>query len=1441
MHRNGDHRLVPGFAAVVVCLLLAAPQAGLADQDGRGHFRFQHIALREGLSQAAVNAILQDRHGFMWFGTHEGLNRFDGYEFVVYQHDASDPSSLAHDTVRAIVEDRSGTLWIGTDNGGLDRFDESDQSFTHFQHDPQDPASLSSNRVRSIEEDPSGGLWIGTDGGGLNYFEIESATFTRYLPEPEDPSALSHGHVRAVYRDPMGLVWIGTDGGGLNVLDPASGRFSHYRHDPDDPRSLNDDHVWSIYEDERGFLWIGTADGGVSRFDRRDSTFRSFTQGDGSGLTGGTVRAIFQDRETRLLVGTEEGLNVWNPRREAFTVYRNDPSDPYSLSHNRIVSIYQDRGGLIWLGTLIGLNKWNPTEGSFQHYKEKPEDPTQLSNHYVSAFAEDARGGVWIGTLGGLNRFDPVRQSFERFLHDPTDSTSLAADRIGSLWADDDGTLWVGTATAGLDHLDPESGRFEHYFHDPDDPASLSFNGVTTVYRDRAGTLWVGTYRGGLNQFDSESGGFVHHRHDPQDPRTLSSDRVVAVREDRDGNLWIGTDGGGLNRYDRRREVFEHYTHDPTDAESLSSDHVWTISEGPDGDLWLGTQGGGLNRWSRDDVRSRKPAFRRYLKKDGLLSTVIYATVWDAAGNLWISTNRGLAVLDPETGHVRHYNTSHGLQSDEFNFAAALRARNGQMFFGGINGFNAFRPENIRKNEHVPPVVLTSFLKFNSPVAMGEPTHDLETIELSHRDSVVGFEFAALDYAAPEKNRYRFMLEGFDRDWVDLGSRRRITYTNLDPGEYTFRVKASNNDGLWNEEGLAISLVAAPPPWATWWAFAVYVLLGALGVAGFVRDQSTRRARALKLARTNRELEQEIAVRERAERELRKLSSAVEQSPASVIIADCEGRIDYVNPKFEQVTGYTRDEVRGKSLDFLHSGYTSTEKGQSLWRNVESGRPWRGEVHSRKKSGELYWEEASISPILDENGALAHLLAVNEDLTVRKQFEMRLMRQAHYDHLTGLPNRTLAMDRLERAIPLSRREKDLLAVMFLDLDNFKIVNDTLGHSAGDELLLATARRLQKTLRSSDTVARLGGDEFLLIMPALGNLDELESAAGRVLNCFAEPITVEGREIFVTASLGITVAPNDSDDPHVLLRNADAAMYKAKDAGRDAYQFFTPAMNQRAVARLKLESNLRQALDRREFFLEYQPVVDAETNRIVSAEALLRWRSPTLGQVSPGEFIPVAEDTGLIIAIGDWVLETACREARNWQSLYGDSMRIAVNISSRQMRGNNLADSVKRALELSGLPASSLELEVTEGVLLDDREDTAVTLERLHQMGVQLAVDDFGTGYSSLGYLRQFPFDLLKIDRSFILDLADSDSHFTLVRAITAMAGGLGLEVIAEGVETEAQLERLQGLGCRLIQGYYYSHPLSAPAFAGLLADGGVIRPASAAKSGPDAPALAAAG
>ncbi|WP_136416669.1 EAL domain-containing protein [Herbaspirillum sp. ST 5-3] len=557
------------------------------------------------------------------------------------------------------------------------------------------------------------------------------------------------------------------------------------------------------------------------------------------------------------------------------------------------------------------------------------------------------------------------------------------------------------------------------------------------------------------------------------------------------------------------------------------------------------------------------------------------------------------------------------------------------------------------------------------------------------------------------------------------------------------------------------------------------------------------------------------AMRKATEENLRKLSRAVEQSANAVMITDRNGVIEYINPWFSKITGYRPEEIIGKTPSVLRSEETHPETHKRMWDTILSGKEWTGELHNTKKNGETYWCLETISPLKNENGEVSHFVAVTEDISERKQTEQTIRHLAFHDPLTGLPNRRLFNDRLHQAAALRHRRDNAFALMLLDLDRFKTVNDTLGHDIGDALLKAVASRLLGAARQGDTLARMGGDEFALLALEISQPEDVARLADKLFAILKEPFQLYGHELYVTTSIGITLYPADANDAEALIKNADIALYRAKDLGRNNFQFFTGDMNTTMMHRLRLESAMRWAVERNELMLHYQPQIDVATGKIHGTEALIRWRHPEFGMVSPAQFIPLAEETGMIIEIGEWVLRKACAQAKQWERR-GTPMRVAVNLSARQFHQGDLADTIAGILDEFDLAPALLEVELTEGVLMEDTAQTGAILERLHGMGVQISIDDFGTGYSSLSYLKRLPIQVLKIDQSFVRDIHTDPDDRAIVMAVIALAHSMKLKVVAEGVETQEQFAFLREYQCDVMQGYLFSRPVSGEDVLSLL-------------------------
>lgn len=556
----------------------------------------------------------------------------------------------------------------------------------------------------------------------------------------------------------------------------------------------------------------------------------------------------------------------------------------------------------------------------------------------------------------------------------------------------------------------------------------------------------------------------------------------------------------------------------------------------------------------------------------------------------------------------------------------------------------------------------------------------------------------------------------------------------------------------------------------------------------------------------------DIAERRRAEEKMRLAAKVFESAAEGIMITNADIRIVAVNEAFTATTGYESDEVLGKTPNLLKSGKHDDEFYRALWKSLNETGQWKGEIWNRRKNGELYPQWLSINAVRDAKGAVANYVGMFTDITARKQAEERLRVLAYHDPLTGLPNRALFHTLLSQALAKAQRHHRLGAVLFIDLDRFKNINDTLGHPVGDLLLKEAATRLMACLRQSDTIARLGGDEFTILLEEIAHERDAIIVAQKILAALAEPFNLAGHEVFVTASIGISLFPHDGNDVEALLKNADTALYRTKEQGRNGYTLYTAEMNALALKRMALENSLRRAVERSEFLLHYQPRVALDTGRVICVEALLRWQHPELGLVMPDQFISLAEETGLIMPVGEWVLRTACAQAKAWQASGFPALRVSVNLSARQFSQPGIVAQVAKALSDAGLAPNSLELELTESTVMQDAEDAIAKLNALKQLGVYLSIDDFGAGYSSLEYLKHFPIDTLKIDRSFVQDVPGNSDDGAIVRAIIAMAHSLKIKVTAEGVETAEQLGFLRAYQCDEMQGYYFGMPLPTHEF-----------------------------
>jgi signal transduction histidine kinase/ligand-binding sensor domain-containing protein len=856
------------------------------------NIRFDRLSIEHGLSQSDVIAMLQDRTGYMWFGTEDGLNKYDGQKFTIFRHDPDNPHSLSDNWIWSLYEDHLGSLWIGTLAGGLDLYNEQTGRFTHYRHDPDDPQSLRENEVLVIYEDNEDTLWIGTR-SGLDRFDRTTGFFSHY--------GYNTGAVFDIIQTSDGFIWFSTERGGLFKLDTVTGKSVQIAEGTGRAERPENNIVRVIYENSKNELLIGT-DAGLGRLENG-----AFIPLENTGSE--SIRAIFEDPYGKLWFGTQsDGLFRLDSEKGILEHYKNDHADPHSLSHPGIHEIYQDREGVLWIGTNGGgINKIFLEGIKFSYYSRESDNPYGLNDDHVRGIYQDDTGTLWVGTSDGLNQFDPESGNWYHYRHKSTDPSTLTSNVIGDIQADKEGNLWIGTFGDGLNRFDPKTSEIVRFQEDPDNPLSLTGRTVTDIYLDRQERLWVGTLEGGLNLYNRQKDGFDHYRNIPGDLNSINSDAVMAVYEDREGIFWIGTFGSGMTRFDKERNTFHHFTADPAQKESLSNNLVSVIYEDTGGSLWIGTAGG-LNKLDRNTG-----IFKHYREKNGLTSDLVYGILEDSQGDLWLSTNNGLFLFDPLEERFQSFDVHDGLQGGEFNSFSYFKSENGELFFGGINGLNSFFPERISSlNRFIPNIEMTLFTRGGEKIDIEWSEEDLDQITLRWPGNFFEFEFAALSYANPAANQYAYMLEGLDTDWIMMGNRGYGRYTNLPGGSYTLKMIGSNNDGVWNEMGRTVNIRIVPPFWQRW-----IFRIGTLFVCA-AAILALFRLRVRRIETRNRELEELVAKRtaeltnraaaeavaEERGRLARELHDSVTQSlHGSTMLAEAGHRLAQAG-EFDRAKGY---------------------------------------------------------------------------------------------------------------------------------------------------------------------------------------------------------------------------------------------------------------------------------------------------------------------------------------------------------------------------------------------------------------------------------------------------------------------------------------------------------------------------------------------------------
>jgi signal transduction histidine kinase/CheY-like chemotaxis protein/ligand-binding sensor domain-containing protein len=800
------------------------------------NIRFEHLETRDGLSQINVNCIIQDSRGFMWIGSRNGLNRYDGTKFITYRYDSRNESSLSNNMITDLVEDGDGNIWVGTQSG-LNKYDRKTGLFSRFLNNKHNINSLSSNIINRITVDTGGSLWIATQTGGLDRFDIKKKRFIHHLHSSSDSGSIGDNNVRTIFKDSHNNLWIGTTNDGLNLYNRKENTFAKFPFRTPAKKALPGTNVICIIENNDHQLWIGTQEDGLFLLNEKDGTFKCFKHDDHlvNTISSNTIYSLNKDNAGNLWIGTENGgLSILSAKGDRFKIYRHDEIDVNSLNGNSIYAICKDRLGNMWLGAFSGgINLYKKTTSSFGLYRHNAL-PTSLSNDFVLSLFEDKDNNIWVGTDGGgINKFNPVNGTFTTYKQSVIKGGGLSGNYILVVNQDLDGDIWIGTWGNGITVMNPKTGKYSYFNKDAVGAKKISGNNVYNVIHTKDKKTWISVFAGGLDCYDKKANSIKHYQFDVNDPQSIRSNYIYSLFEDSKGRLWVGTSDAGLELLDRKTNKFTHFQHDEK-RNSISNNGITDIQEDEHGNLWLCTLSG------LDMFNPQTGHFKVFYRKDGLPSDIAYAVREDNHGKFWVSTNSGLSVYDPGNNKFQNYTTEDGLQGDEFKPHSALKASNGKLFFGGINGFNAFFPDQVLNPIALSPLVITSIQVYNKPLAIAKTNNDpsplkqdisdTKQITLSYKQSDISLEFAALDFGSPMMKQYAYKLDEFDPEWNYVGDKSTASYTNLSPGKYVFKLKYRNSAGVWSPVDDALQIIIVPPFWLTWWfkLITICVIIGSI-------------------------------------------------------------------------------------------------------------------------------------------------------------------------------------------------------------------------------------------------------------------------------------------------------------------------------------------------------------------------------------------------------------------------------------------------------------------------------------------------------------------------------------------------------------------------------------------------------------------------------------
>ena len=1425
-------------------MLWIGTQDGLHAYNGHSFNIFPHSPNDpRSISESYVSDIIQDSEGNIWVSTFsQGVNRLDlstgTFEHFGQEQGLTDPRT----TKLSVV---GNTLWIGT-KAGLFSLSTKTKRITQVNLGNSVQPHITS--LANVEDTY---LLAGTQDSGT--FAVSANTITRLnVPQNLTAHQIRAHSANAITLALGGQLWhynlasqqgeilwqtddnvpyikdfIQTEQGDFWVVGPEAGLIqlerndkaftaTYHRYDPKRTNSISENNILSLLQDPFGNLWLGASYSGLDKINTRRQYFQHIYESTPNlSKQSNNIRTLFRSQDNALWIGTEgAGLKrmLANGKYEHYTELFANALGMHQRNLNLILrDIDQDKNGVLWFATNYGLGRL-ALDGHFQLLKVTERTDQGSETNYIRSLDIDEQGRLWVATTNALYRkaIDTDEFTFISLAH--IDNFYPAQNQFLILRTHKD-TLWIGTLD-GLLKLDMKTGTGKSYFHQSSDKNSLINNRVRDILVTKSGEVWFATH-GGISKLPSQEtdAGFSHYTRN----QGLPSDTIYALLEDQEHNIWFSSNAGigKLNPKTNRVIIFN----EQEGLQALEFNGGVKL-EDSDGDLWFGGING-INRFNPKSIPDQRPDVKVALTgysiagkghtildlshppsivmdySDQLISFEVTSLDFSYTGknrfsyflegfdNEWheLPTGNEITFTNINPGHYQLH-VRHGLQyNTQGDYALSVDLHVQAPFYRTQFAYALYS-------------LLSLWLLAWIIIWRKRKRQQQREFETSIRASEERLKLALWasgdgmwDWNIPENRVYRTNMDSSVPHW----NSSNIAHESMH-SEDRERFKFELNEHLQGRSPFFEAEYRVERSPGNW----VWILDRGKVVEKDSLDNPIR------MTGTNRN----ITSRKLIENELVLSSQVLNSMNEAVVVGGLNYRIRSVNPAFCAITGYTERQITDRH--FIHLAFSRQQR--ELFNTIEQQllrhKHWVGELWIRNKQRQaiLVWLE--INQVIDIKGETSHFVAVFTDITERKKAEEDLRFLASFDTLTGLPNRTLFQDRLNHAITQAHRANNIVALLFLDLDRFKHINDSMGHHVGDLLLKAVARRLQNAVRDGDTVARLGGDEFTIILEGVAKTKAATLISEKVLRAFQTPFLLDDKTLTISTSIGISLYPNDADNADSLIKFADTAMYHAKSSGRNNFQFYTSKLNEIATRHVQLESGLKEAIQRKELSLVYQPKFCLRDGSLTGLEALLRWYHTELGPISPVEFIPLAEETGIITQIGHWVINHACQQLAEWNSLGFNGITIAVNLSARQLKAD-IISTIEVALAVSGLPAQSLELELTESMIMGNPQESVSILSKLKALGLTIAVDDFGTGYSSLSYLKRFPIDTLKIDREFVRDITNDPDDAAITSAIIALAHSLELNVVAEGVETQEQLNFLAMQGCDQVQGFLLSKPLNA--------------------------------